>query len=149
MKDRSSLGRFLPRMGGRFILLVLVVAQLVSILGAIPGILSIQVNADFNALQTQFFGRVIPLAIVLSIAILLGLGWWITAKARKRLDAWKEGVLKPDPAQELDAWKQITSLAWRYGFLSIVVFSLVVILPALLITLSFDATVHSPFQPTS
>ena len=149
MKERFSLGQLLPRTGGRFILIVLVVVQVVSLLGALPGILSIQVNAQFDASQKEVFGRVIPFLILASTAILIGFGWWVTAKARKRLDAWKEGVLKPDPPQEFEAWRQITSLASRYGILSIIVFSLVVILPEVLITLSFNQTVASPFQPNS
>jgi GAF domain-containing protein/HAMP domain-containing protein len=149
MKDGFSLGRFLPRAGGRYILIVLVVAQFISLLGAIPGILSVHINAQFDAAQRGIFARVIPLLILISIAILFGLGWWLTGKARRRLDAWKEGVLRPDPQQEFGAWKEITSLAWRYGVLSLFVFSLVVILPAVLITLSFSNVYFSPFQPKS
>ncbi len=149
MKNRFSLGQFLPRTGGRFMLIALAVAQVVSLLGAIPGILSIQVNAQFGVAQQEVFGRIIPLLILASIAILFGSGWWLTSKARKRLDAWKEGVLKPDPPQEFGAWREITGLAWRYGMLSIAVFSLVVLLPAILITNSFAEVVSSPFQPTA
>jgi GAF domain-containing protein/HAMP domain-containing protein len=149
MKDRISLGRILPRTGGRFILIVLLVAQLVALLGAIPGILSIEVNTQFNAAQQEIFSRVVPLLVLVSITILFGFGWWITSKARRRLDAWKEGTLKPDPSQEFDAWREITSLAWRYGFLSITVLSLVVVLPEVLITISSSEVIASPFQPTS
>ncbi len=38
MKDRFSLSRLLPRTGGLYMLIVLAVAQVVSLLGAIPGI---------------------------------------------------------------------------------------------------------------
>ncbi len=78
----------------------------------------------FDASQQEVFGRAIPLLILLSIIILFSIGWWMTGKARKRLDAWREGILKPDPAQEFDAWRQITSLSWRYGILAIIVFSI-------------------------
>ncbi len=149
MKDRFSLGRLLPRTGGLYLLIVLAAAQVVSLLGAIPGILSIRANARFDASQQEVLGRIIPLLILASIVILFSIGWWITSKARKRLNAWKEGLLKPDPVQEFDAWRQITSLSWRYGILAIIVFSLVVVLPAILITLSFGQAVVSPFQPTS
>jgi GAF domain-containing protein/HAMP domain-containing protein len=149
MKDRFSLTRLLPRTGGRYILIVLVLAQLVSLLGAIPGVLSIQTNAQFDAEQRAVLGRIIPLLIVASIAILFGFGWLFTSRSRKRLNAWKEGVLRPDPAQEFGAWQEITSLAWRYGLVSLAVFSLVVILPAVLITFSFSEVIASPFQPTS
>ena len=149
MNNRFSLDRLLPRTGGRYLLIVLAIAQVASLLGALPGILSVQVNAQFDNAQQEVFRRVIPLLILASVVILFGLGWWITAKSRKRLDAWKDGLLKPDPPQEFDAWKEITSLSWRYGVLAIVVFSLVVILPAVLITFSFSEVISSPFQPTS
>jgi len=149
MKDRFSLTRLLPRTGGRYIVIVLVIAQIISLIGAIPGILSIQTNAQFDAQQRAVFGRIIPLLILASIAILFGVGWLITSKSRKRLNAWKEGVLRPDPAQEFGAWKEITGLAWRYSLLSLAVFSLVVILPAVLITFSLSEVIASPFQPTS
>jgi GAF domain-containing protein/HAMP domain-containing protein len=149
MKTRLSLNRMLARTGGRYMLIVLAVTQVVSLLGAIPGILSIQVNAQFDAAQQEVLNRVLPFLLLASIAILFGFGWWITTAARKRLDAWKEGVLKPDSVQELAAWKQITGLDWRYGLFSIFVFSLVVILPFFLISLSFSGAVSSPFQPAS
>ena len=92
-------------------LIVLAIAQVVSLLGAIPGILSVQVNAQFDVAQQEVFGRIIPLLILASLAILFGLGWWLTSKARKRLDAWKEGVLKlilrrnSVPGGRLQAWR--------------------------------------------
>jgi GAF domain-containing protein/HAMP domain-containing protein len=149
MKDRFSLGQLLPRTGGRFMLVVLAAAQIISLLGAIPGILSIQINAQFSPAQQQIIGRFIPFLTMASLVILFGLGWWLTSASRKRLDAWKDGALRPEPSEEFGAWKEITSLAWRYGILSLVVFSLVVILPAVLITSSFSEAVLSPFQPSS
>src|SRR5215207_1003268 len=103
MNRRFSLDQFLPRTGGRFILIALAVAQIISLLGAIPGIISVQVNAQFDAEQTQFFSLVVPLLILVSNLILLAIGWRLTSTARKRLDAWAKGTLKPSPGEEFSA----------------------------------------------
>ena len=61
MKRRLSNDRLLARTGGRYILIALVAAQVISLLGAIPGILSIRVNTEFNQAQLQVFSKFIPL----------------------------------------------------------------------------------------
>lgn len=149
MSRRYSIDQFLTRAGGRFILLALAVAQVISMLGAIPGIISIQVNAQFEVEQIRIFSAIFPLLFIVSNGLLFGIGWRITAAARKRLDLWARGALKPDTAEELDAWREITSLAWRFGTASAAVFLVVVVLPVFLITNSQSGTITSPFQPTS
>ena len=149
MNRRFTLDRFLPRTGGGFLLLVLVVSQIISFLGAIPGILSIQVNAQFGTKELQTFLQFIPILMVVCFMILLGIGWRMTRTARKRLNLWKKGMSKSDKAEELSSWQQITSLTWRYGVASLIVFLVFVLLPAFLITTSFGEEIVSPFQPTS
>lgn len=149
MSGRFSLDRFLPRTGGWFILLVLAVAQIISLLGAIPGILSIQANAHFGAEEMQVFLQTIPLLVLLSLLILFAIGWRITSTARKRLDLWSQDAIRSDQSDEFNPWREITSLAWRYGLASLVVFTLVVILPSIVITISFAEVIASPFQPTT
>ena len=149
MNRRFSLDQFLPRTGGRFILIALAVAQIISLLGAIPGIISVQVNAQFDAEQTQFFSLVVPLLILVSNLILLAIGWRLTSTARKRLDAWAKGTLKPSPAEEFSAWREITSLTWRHGIASAIVIFVVDILPVFFIIYTQSDIISSPFQPTS
>jgi len=149
MNRRFSLDQFLPRTGGRFILIALAVAQIISLLGAIPGIISVQVNAQFDAEQTQFFSLIVPLLILVSNLILLAIGWRLTPTARKRLDAWANGTLKPNPAEEFSAWREITSLTWRHGIASAIVIFVVDILPVFFIIYAQSDIISSPFQPTS
>ena len=144
-----SLDQLLPRTGGRFILIALAVAQIISLLGAIPGIISVQVNAQFDAEQTQFFSLVVPLLILVSNLILLAIGWRLTSTARKGLDAWAKGTLKPNPAEEFSAWREITSLTWRHGIASAIVIFVVDILPVFFIIYTQSDIISSPFQPTS
>jgi GAF domain-containing protein/HAMP domain-containing protein len=149
MNRRFSLDQFLPRTGGRFILIALAVAQIISLLGAIPGIISVQVNVQFDAEQTLFFSTLVPLLIFVSNMILLAIGWLLTSTARKRLDAWAKGTLRPNSAEEFMAWREITSLTWRHGIASAIVIFVVDILPVFLIIYTQSDIISSPFQPTS
>jgi len=149
MSNRFSLKQIMPRTGGWYILVAVAVAQVISLLGAIPGIVSIQANASFNEEQINAFRLVIPLAILASHLILLLISWWITPKARKQLNAFTKGTTKFIEEDELTAWKEITSLTWKYGLIALVVTFVVQILPPYFIWLSQNQSVSSPFQPTS
>ena len=144
-----SLDQLIARYGGKFIFIVLGIAQIVSILGALPGIISIQINAQFNSEQSRMFTSVLPLLVLLSFLILLGVGWRSTSQARKRLDAFANNTLKVDSASEFSAWREITSLTWRHGIASLVVYLLIIVLPIFLLTYSQSGVIVSPFQPTS
>jgi GAF domain-containing protein/HAMP domain-containing protein len=149
MNERLSLDQILARTGGRFILIVLAAVQVISLVGAIPGVIAVQVNAQFTAEQTRAFAIVIPLLLLASNLLLLVIGWRFTSIARKRLDAWVAGTLKPNPDEEFTAWREITSLTWRHGVASGIVIFVVNILPAFFITYAQSDIISSPFQPTS
>ena len=149
MIRRFSLDQLLSRTGGWYIIIVIAVAQLIALLGAIPGILSINVNAEFDQRQLQIFSWVVPLSIILSNIILLGISWLMTSTARKRLKDWAEGSSISSPEEEYRAWREITSLTWRYGIVAGLVIVVVNILPIFYTTLSQSEVISSPFQPTS
>ena len=149
MSKRFALERLLSKTGGWYILIVTAAAQVIALLGAIPGILSIQINAEFSEALTHAFTITLPVLIILSNLIMLGISWWITRTAQNRLDQWAKGSLKPDPAEELAAWREITSLVWRYGIAAVIVIFVVNVLPPVLMALLQSDTVSSPFQPTS
>ena len=149
MSKRFALERLLSKTGGWYILIVTAAAQVIALLGAIPGILSIQVNAEFSEALTHAFTITLPVLIILSNLIMLGISWWITRTAQNRLDQWAKGSLKPNPAEELAAWREITSLLWRYGFAAVIVILVVNVLPPVLMAVLQSDTVSSPFQPTS
>ena len=143
------LDRLLSRTGGRYVIIIIAVAQLIALLGTLPGILSIIVNAEFDEKQLQIFSWVVPLSIVLSNAILLGITWLMTPTARKRLDDWTRGLSLPSSEEEYKAWREITSLTWRFGIAAGFVIFLINILPAFFITWSQGEVISSPFQPIS
>ena len=149
MSKRFALERLLSKTGGWYILIVTAAAQVIALLGAIPGVLSIQVNAEFSEALTHAFTITLPVLIILSNLIMLGISWWITRSAQNRLNQWAKGSLKPNPAEELAAWREITSLVWRYGIAAVLVIFVVNVLPPVLMALLQSDTVSSPFQPTS
>lgn len=149
MNRRFSLETWMTRFGGPFIIVVVAVAQILSLIASIPGIVSIQVNAQFNAEQIRVFvWTALPLLVVSNL-IVLYIGWRLTPAARKRLDAWATESLKPNSEQEWAAWREITSLTWRIAIADGIVNLLVVILPVVLIAFAQSDVVSSPFQPTS
>ena len=149
MNRRISPSQFLPRLGGRYLLVTLAVAQVIALLGAIPGIISVQTNVEFDAEQLRNFSILVPVLVLISIAILLFLVWWFTPISRKRLDQWAEGNLKQNPEDELIAWREVTGLTWRFGVAAVIVVFVIVIVPIYFITAAQSGVVSSPFQPTS
>ena len=149
MNKRFALERLLTKTGGWYVLIVTAAAQVIALLGAIPGVLSIQVNADFSEALAQAFTITVPVLIILSNLMMLGVSWWMTRSAQNRLNQWAKGALKPNPAEELAAWREITSLVWRYGIAAVIVNFVVNVLPPVLMALLQSDTVSSPFQPTS
>jgi len=149
MRKRFSLGQVLSRTGGWYFTIAIAVAQLISSLGALPGMTSIQANASFNEAQVNEFIVVIPVLAVASYIILLAFCWQMTPTARKQLDAITKGAIKPNEKNELTAWKEVTSLTWKYGISALIVSFAVQVLPPYLIAVSRSASISSPFQPTS
>jgi len=149
MSKRIPFERLLSQTGGWYILIGIAVAQVIAMLGAIPGIISIQVNADFSEALSHTFWVSVPILIILSHLIMLGISWYITRSARNRLNKWVQGSLKQDPTEEFAAWQEITSLLWRYGIAAVIVALIVIILPTFMMALLQSDAVSSPLQPAS
>lgn len=149
MRNRFSLDRLMSRTGGSFLIYAIAIAQLISLLGAIPGLMSIRANANFTEQQLSAFNVAVPLSIFASQTIMLVISWRITSTARKQLNAILFRTNKPSQKDELNAWREITSLTWRYGVIAFFVSFIIQVLPAFFIALSEADTVSSPFQPTS
>jgi len=135
--------------GGWYILIAIAAAQVIAMLGAIPGIISIQVNADFSEALSHTYRVTVPILIILSHLIMLGISWYITRSARNRLNKWVAGSLKRDSTEEFAAWREITSLLWRYEIAAVIIALIVIILPTFMIALLQSDAVSSPFQSTS
>lgn len=139
----------MKRVGGWHIILVLAASQVVGLLGAIPGLLSIQLNVKLDQELVGLFSRLIPLLLVASQVLLLGFVWWTTPNARARLTEWKNDNLRSDENKELTAWKEITNITPRYGIVAFLVDFTAIILPPLFISLARVDSLASIFQPAS
>lgn len=139
----------LQRTGGWYIILAVVLSQLIGLLGAIPGLVSIRLNIQLSEDLVKLFSLLAPVLIIAGQMILLGISWLITRNARTRLKEWDNGELRTNPDKELSAWKEISSLTTRYGIGSFLVNFILVILPPYLITLSRREVISSVFQPGS
>ena len=149
MIKRFSFERFVHRTGGWSLIILTAIAQAIAVLGAIPGIVSIRANADLESQQLQTLAIRVPILILITFLLLLGLSWQLTRVARKRLDDWAAGSVNSRPEDEFLAWREITSLSWRYGIGAVALILVVVILPALFTSLAQGEMISSAFQPTA
>jgi len=149
MIKRFSRDQLVRRNGGWSLIIILAVVQIIALLGAIPGLLSIWINAEFDEPQLRLFSIFVPTLILITYLILLAIGWRLTPIARKRLDSWANESTRPKTEDELLAWTEITSLSWRYGIAAVFVIFLVDILPTFLISFSQGEVISSAFQPTA
>lgn len=123
----------IKRTGGWYFLVIVAIAQLVAIPGAIIGALTIQLNADFSPLQMQVNGTITAISVLLSNLILLVAAWLLTPNARARLNTWSKGnTLETGTHAELNAWRESTAFAWRYGVIAAIVSVAIGVLPGLL-----------------
>lgn len=129
MKRLLSLRDSLLRTGGWYIIIVIAIAQLSAIPGAILGAISIQANAEFEAAKLAQISGTTPFYVLIGNLILLSITWYLTPNARKRLTDWSRDQLKSDKKEELSAWREITSLTWQYGIAAFFVAFIVDILP--------------------
>ncbi len=147
MSKRFSLEQLLPRTGGSFIIIVLAMAQVIALAGSIPGVLSIRTNVQFNASLIQSLNVLMPIMVVTSNVALLFISARLTPTARKRLDEWAANRLKPNPKDEYESWREITSLTWRIGIAAAITAMLIIVLPAFIVTWMKSSAITSPFQP--
>ena len=129
----TLLGRVLLKTKGFFLVLVVLFAQLVPNLLVIPVAFFVQSNAEFTGPQFRLAGFFTAGTIVLGNIILLLWIFFTNQQARNRLVKLLEGLQPSDleGEKELQAWKQITAFAWRYGIASMGVAIVVEILPLL------------------
>ena len=149
MIKRFSFDQFVHRTGGWSLIIIIAIAQLLSLLGAIPGLLSIRVNAEFEEWPLEAFSTIAPILILVTNLCILGVSWWITPTARKRLNEYAAGMRGTNLEDEFLAWREITSLNWRHAIVALFLTSIVIILPGFLISFAAGAPISSAFQPNA
>lgn len=145
MIKRYSPNQMLHQIGGWYLTIIIGLAQVGSLLGTIPGIVAIRANVDLE--NTGFLPRFIFLIIV-TTAGLIGISRRLTPRAIKKLDVWADETIRLKPEDDLIAWREITSLSWRYGIAAALLMFLDIII-IFLITLSRVEASSSLHQTTT
>jgi len=145
MKRLFSMDNLLQRTGGWYIIIIIAIAQLSAFAGATVGTISIYLNAELDRATLAETSRLTPWFLLAGNLILLTIAWYMTPNARKRLTAWSTNQLKINPKEELAAWKEITSITWRYGIAALIVGYLVDILPTATISWQQKITTDDQF----
>ncbi|HET6594506.1 MAG TPA: GAF domain-containing protein [Anaerolineales bacterium] len=130
-------------------MIIIAMVQLLSLFGAIPGLLSVKVNAEFEAGPLEFFSTIVPILILVTNLCLLGVSWWITPTVRKRLNEYAVGIRGSNLEEEFLAWREITSLGWRHAMAAVILTLLVIVLPGFLISFAGGEPLASAFQPNA
>lgn len=149
MIRRFTHEQMLQRMGGWYLIVLIALSQMIALLGAIPGVLSIHTNARFDAGQLHTFASLVLVLVLLAMLILLFISHRMTQAARKKLDVWADQTVHLKAEDELLAWREITSVSWRYGIAAVLVIYVVVVLPVFLISFGEGEVLSSAFQPTA
>lgn len=113
-----------------YTVLAIATSQLLTLAGLVMGIVSIWLNADFSITYLwQLIWMTIVFILVADLILLL-LAWFITPRSRKRLTQLAAGQTdNANPHDILAAWREISSISWRYGAISAPITFLVGILP--------------------
>jgi GAF domain-containing protein/HAMP domain-containing protein len=149
MIKRFSFDRLVQRTGGWSVIILIAIAQILSLIGAIPGLLSIRINAESEQGPLELFFQMVPILVLFANLLLLAVIWWITPTARKRLNNWALEIDRAKPDEEFLAWREITSLTWRHAIAAGLLTALIVILPGFLVTFTGGEQISSVFQPTA
>lgn len=149
MLRRFSFDQFVRRTGGWSLIIIIATAQILSLLGAIPGLLSIRLNAEFEEGPLEAYSRMVPILILIANLGLLAFIWWTTPATRKRLEDHAAGVSRVKSEDEFLAWREITSLNWRHALAALFLIFVLVILPGFLISFTGGKPISSAFQPTA
>ncbi|HEY5732082.1 MAG TPA: GAF domain-containing protein, partial [Anaerolineales bacterium] len=144
----------LKRTGGWYIIIAIAASQFVGLIGAIPGIVFLQLSFDLSEGLSRLLSGLVPVLFVISQITLLVFAWSITPTARERLTAWNTGNIRTNAAaaeeeEESAAWKEITNLLTRIGISSFFVYLVIIILPPAIIALARREVVSSAFQSSS
>jgi GAF domain-containing protein/HAMP domain-containing protein len=132
-KSQGLFRDLLQRTGGWYILIVIALAQLLSFPAAALGVVVIQVNAEFTAEQLRSTAVVTISLLILGNLVLLAISYFFSRDAFSRLNKLvNHSTLQAGTQEELNAWQQISNIAWRYGESTIFVSALINILPLLI-----------------
>jgi len=111
--------RLLKRAGGYYILISALIIQIATNLLIVPVVAMVQFNADLSSSQFSASIWMMLLLISISNSLLLLAAFLMSRNAFHRLEQWKrQEVLPKETIEEYSAWREITSLSWRYSLVA-------------------------------
>ena len=128
-----------PTLGNASIPAAIASVQLLIIPGAVLGSFLIRLHADFTQEQLNAVGSTMFFSVFFGTLIAAGLGWSLTANARRRLEAMQSGDSRPQAQAELVAWREISAFSWRYGVFVALIGFVVTVLPGAVLPYSSGA----------
>lgn len=146
---KNILTRWLQKTGGWYIILVIGLAQLLSVPAMALGIVVVQTNAVFTPEQLQAAIIAELILLVIGYPIILVISYFFSRVAFKRLNArFGLQTLPIGTPDELTAWRQITNVSWRFGGTNLVVSILVFIIPLLIYLSNFQEATYDQIAYT-
>lgn len=146
---KNILTRWLQKTGGWYIILVIGLAQLLSLPAMALGIVVVQTNAVFTPEQLQAAIIAELILLVIGYPIILVISYFFSRVAFKRLNArFGLQTLPIGTPDELTAWRQITNVSWRFGGTNLVVSILVFIIPLLIYLSNFQEATYDQIAYT-
>ncbi len=125
-------GRMMARLGGAWIPLTIAVVQLISNLGLAPVAYFVEINAELPLSQFASLVQLIVGLVLINNLLLLLWMYLSSREAHQSLSAWaKQKPLPYEPGAAQRAWRQITSLPWRYSITATLSSIAIVIAPLL------------------
>ena len=147
--NKNILTRWLQKTGGWFIILVIGLAQLLSLPALALGIVVVQTNAVFTPEQLQAAILVELILLAVGYPIILVISFLFSRVAFKRLNArFGQQTLPIGTPDELTAWRQITNVSWRFGGTNLVVSIFVFIIPLLIYLSNFQEATYDQIAYT-
>ncbi len=119
---QEILQQLIQRTGKYYHLVLILLAQLF-ITYPVGGLTAqvVQINAELT--DEAYLGSATAEGILLTIGnlIVIAVIYFLTRDMGARLEQWKNGRMIANLQQETKAWRQITSLPWRFGLVSLIV----------------------------
>ncbi len=141
--NKNILTRWLEKTGGWFIILVIGLAQLLSLPAFALGVAVVQTNANFTPEQLQAAMIVELILLTIGYPIILVISFFFSRVAFKRLNArFGQQTLPIGTLEELTAWRQVTNISWRFGGTNLVVSILVFVIPLLIYLSNFQEATY-------
>jgi GAF domain-containing protein/HAMP domain-containing protein len=146
---KDILSQWLQKTGGWFIILVIGLAQLLSLPALALGIVIVQANAVYTPEQLQAAIVFELILLVIGYPVILVISFLFSRAAFKRLNArYGHKTLPIGTPEELAAWRQITNISWRFGGTNLVVSLLFFILPLLIYLSNFQKATYDQIAYT-